>query len=116
VRWGAALALLGACATDLSPRPVARIRATPSTLPEGDAHRTAVTLDARGSEDSAEPPQALSFRWTLEETVRVREGSLEGPTLRVTFEGRSPSEVWLQVRTADGREATARARVALTLR
>jgi hypothetical protein len=95
---------------------VARIRATPSTVPEGDGHRTVITLDGRGSEDPAEPPAGLSWRWSLGDEVQLREGALDAPTLRVTLPGRSPSEVTLRVRTTDGREATARARVALTLR
>ena len=54
--------LLAACATDLSPLPVARLRVSPSAIAEGDRYATGVTLDARASRDEfGDPSGALRY-------------------------------------------------------
>jgi hypothetical protein len=113
--------LLTACASEsIGYPPVARIGADPRAIPESDAFRTSVTLDASGSADPIDDPERtrpLAYTWRIiGDEYRVEDGSLDAASVTVTLLGDRPATVQLTVADEDGNTATAQTQLQLTLR
>jgi hypothetical protein len=119
-----ALLALAGCSDPPRDPPTAVIRATPSTICQGDAFTTPVTLD--GSESATgltlvpvppaegEPP--LVFEWSLSGAeYELDVGTLESPEVRVTTAGDRPLHATLTVITLDFGEATSTLSVPITV-
>ena len=115
------LSLLVACSepADGYP-PVARIGVTPRAIPETDAFRTRVMLDASASADPIDDPDrthGLYYRWEiLGDEFRVEQGSMISAQLGLVFLGEHPATVRLTVTDEDGRSSSAQTQLQLTLR
>ncbi len=80
-------------------QPVARVSVDPARIPRDDAFGTLVTLDA-----SASTGNALSFRWTAP-GARLEPGeTLDGPVLRLRYDGSHAAEVQLEVSNPAGQD------------
>ena len=113
--------LLVACANEEPGYPpVARIGAAPRAIPEGDAFRTPVTLDATASADPIDDPEGkrpLSYEWHIVgDEFRLQEGTLRSAQVTLTLVGDHPATVQLTVTDEDGRSSTAQEQLQLTVR
>ena len=121
--WACALAAHG-CAGPGPDEPSAVIELAPETICIGDAHRTEVVLDGRGSSshlalvpvppEPGEPP--LRFAWTLSGAEhRIVSGALDAGQLVVTSAGDRPLHVELSVTNGVGGVAHHLRTLSLTL-
>jgi hypothetical protein len=112
--------LIAACEVEPGHAPVARISATPRAVLENDGFQTEVVLDGSTSADPVDDPEdatPLAYQWVIEnDEYRVVTGSLEGERATLTFFGARPATVKLTVTDVDGRTATARLQLQLTVR
>jgi hypothetical protein len=111
--------LLAACAADLGHAPVARIAASPRAIPEQDSFQTEVRLDGRASADPIDDPEGarpLTYAWEITgDDLRIVRGRTTDPELTITLFGAHPATVRLTVEDEDGRTATARLQLQLTV-
>jgi len=110
--------LLVAACSQIGPRPpVPRFTVDPEFIPEGDAHRTPVTLDGSASADDLEDPTVpLAYAWAAdEESARVVDGALDEAVVVMTFAGDRVVTVTLTVTDPDGLAASLSDRVGLTV-
>ncbi|RMH21383.1 MAG: PKD domain-containing protein [Gemmatimonadetes bacterium] len=91
--------------------PVARVSASPQTVPQNDGNRTVVRLDGSASSDPDGDP--LSFQWDVPSGTFVNGTGPTSPVADVTFPGVAPYTVTLTV--SDGRGASASAQVTIQL-
>ena len=80
--------------------PVARIEASPLTVPAGDANQTVVTIDA--SESSDPDGDQLSYSWTVPNGTFVNGTTASDAIIEVTFPGTAAYVVTLTVSDANG--------------
>jgi hypothetical protein len=113
-------ALLAGCAAEPGHAPIARPTATPRAIPERDSYQTDVQLDGTASADPIDDPDGerpLSYRWEIVgDDMRIAAGRLSDPRLTVRLFGARPATVLLTVTDEDGRSATARLQLQLTVR
>ena len=91
--------------------PVARIEASPLTVPAGDANQTVVTIDA--SESSDPDGNQLSYSWTVPNGTFVNGTTANDPIIEVTFPGTAAYVVTLTV--SDGNGGTDSAQVTIDI-
>jgi hypothetical protein len=117
--WFLAL-ILAACGVEPGHAPVARISAAPRAILENDGFRTDVVLDGSASEDPVDDPEnsePLDYLWTVEnDEFRVEDGSLSSARVTLRLLGARPATVRLTVTDGDGKAATARTQLQLTIR
>ena len=109
--------VVGGC-SQIGPRPpVPRFTIDPEFIPQGDDHRTPVTLDGSGSADDLEDPTVpLEFAWDVDDpSRRVLEGALDAAVAVLTFSGEHVVTVTLTVTDPDGLSASVSDRVGLTV-
>jgi hypothetical protein len=108
------------CGAEPGHAPVARIAATPRAIPEQDSFQTEVRLDGSASADPVDDPEGtrpLRYRWEIAgDDVRLVEGRTSDAMLTITLFGAHPATVRLTVEDEDGRTATARLQLQLTVR
>ena len=101
-----AAVVMAACSDDDDPTgpdnqaPVARIEASPLTVPAGDANQTVVTIDA--SESSDPDGNQLSYSWTVPNGTFVNGTTASDAIIEVTFPGTAPYVVTVTVSDANG--------------
>jgi hypothetical protein len=108
-----------ACQQPAGHVPVARITATPRTIPEHDGFQTDVVLSGTTSADPVDDPDGgspLSYQWEIiGDEARLQTGMYTSPELTVRFLGTRPATIVLTVTDADGQSATAHIQMQLTL-
>ena len=115
-----ALSLLVSCSQEEGRPPVARIAATPDTIPEHDDFRTDVTLDGSDSSDPIDDPEGLDpleLEWEIEgDEFELQPGSgLTDTAPVVRFRGDTPATIHLTVTDVDRRSNTAALRLRLSV-
>ncbi len=113
------------CGSPPPPTPSAVVLASPTSVCEGDAFATPITLDATQSQRHLTlvpvPPAAgeapLQLDWSFAGSAyRLLDGDFHSKKLTVSMLGDRPLHAWLVVHNDEGGEARADLTVSITLR